>query len=142
MSEKMQSHDIPEISWLNKVCWNPEGLVPAVAQCARSGRILMLAWMNQKALEQTWATRKATYWSRSRQSLWVKGDTSGHWQDVVEIRLDCDYDSVLVMVHAQGGIACHTGRPSCFFYRLEDDQWVIAPPVSIMDAYDGTTRHG
>ena len=107
--------------WLDDVAWNADGLVPAVAQDADSGEVLTLAWMNREALARTAASREATYWSRSRRSLWRKGETSGHAQRVVEIRLDCDADAVLLRVHSVAGIACHTGRRRCFFNRLEGE---------------------
>ena len=101
------------------MAWNGDGLVPAVAQDAESGEVLMLAWMNREALERTVASREATYWSRSRASLWRKGETSGHVLQVVEVRLDCDADVVLLKVRSVAGIACHTGRRRCFYRRLE-----------------------
>ena len=101
------------------------GLVAAIVQDAATGEVLMLAWMNAEALRQTLATRRATYWSRSRASLWVKGETSGHVQDVVEIRVDCDQDAVLLKVR-QTGAACHTGRTSCFYRIAEDGGLVLA----------------
>jgi len=107
--------------WLDDIAWNSDGLVPAVAQDADSGEVLTLAWMNREALARTAASREATYWSRSRRSLWRKGETSGHAQRVVEIRLDCDADAVLLRVHSVAGIACHTGRRRCFFNRLEGE---------------------
>lgn len=103
---------------IEQVNWNNQGLVPAIAQDATSGEVLMLAWMNQEALEKTLATGYAVYWSRSRNSLWLKGETSGHTQRVHGLWLDCDSDALLLKVDAQGGIACHTGRPSCFFKPL------------------------
>jgi phosphoribosyl-AMP cyclohydrolase len=107
--------------------------VPAVAQDAHSGEVLTLAWMNREALSRTAASREATYWSRSRRSLWRKGETSGHSQRVVEIRLDCDADAVLLRVHSVAGIACHTGRRRCFFNRLEGEgaaaRWAATDPV-------------
>ena len=109
--------------WLDEVSWNADGLVPAVAQDAASGRLLMLAWMNRDALRQTAETGRAVYWSRSRGRLWHKGEESGHYQVVKELRLDCDSDTVLLSVEQVGGIACHTGRESCFFRRLEDGGW-------------------
>lgn len=105
--------------WIDTVVWNAEGLVPAVAQDAASGEVLMLAWMNRDSLERTVASGEAHYWSRSRKSLWRKGETSGHVQRVLEVRLDCDGDTVLLRVESAGGIACHTGRRRCFFNRLE-----------------------
>jgi len=115
--------------WLEAVKWDTAGLVAAVAQEASSGRILMVAWMNREALEQTAATGRAIYWSRSRQRLWRKGEESGHTQAVQEIRLDCDGDAIVLMVEQAGGIACHTGRHSCFYSRLQNGQWVTVDPV-------------
>ena len=116
-------------SWLNEVQWNEQGLVPCVAEDVHSGRPLMLAWMNREALELTAREGRAVYWSRSRRCLWRKGEQSGHEQRVREIRLDCDADSVALVVEQVGGIACHTGRERCFYRRLEDDRWVDAEPV-------------
>ena len=110
-------------TWLNKVNWADDGLVPAIAQDATSGRVLMVAWMNREALKRTVQCGEAIYWSRSRKKLWHKGEESGHIQRVKEIRLDCDGDVVLLQVEQNGGIACHTGRTSCFFNRLENGQW-------------------
>ncbi|HQU15738.1 MAG: phosphoribosyl-AMP cyclohydrolase [Chromatiales bacterium 21-64-14] len=118
-----------DIPWLDQVHWNTDGLVPAIAQEAESGAVLMLAWMNREALEQTAATGHAVYWSRSRGRLWHKGESSGHEQRVREIRLDCDGDTVLLRVEQQGGIACHTGRHHCFFQRLDDGSWRTVEPV-------------
>ena len=115
--------------WLNEIKWTDEGLVPAIAQDAQDGVILMVAWMNREALSLTAREGKAVYWSRSRQKLWRKGEESGHEQIVKEIRLDCDNDVVLLQVQQRGGIACHTGRRSCFFQRLEGDRWVTVVPV-------------
>ena len=115
--------------WLDAVRWDAAGLVPAIAQEIGSNRILMVAWMNREALAETAATGRAVYWSRSRARLWRKGEESGHVQRVREIRLDCDADVVLLQVEQGGGIACHTGRHSCFFSRLEDGQWVVTDPV-------------
>jgi phosphoribosyl-AMP cyclohydrolase len=115
--------------WLNMVKWTDEGLVPAVAQDAEDGTILMVAWMNREALSLTAREGKAVYWSRSRRKLWRKGEESGHEQLVKEIRLDCDNDVVMLQVQQLGGIACHTGRRSCFFQRLEGDRWVTVEPV-------------
>lgn len=116
-------------NWLDEVGWNEEGLVPVIAQEAGSGRILMFAWMNRESLEQTRATGEATYWSRSRKRLWRKGEESGHVQKVMEIRLDCDEDAVLLSVEQVGGIACHTGRHNCFFRKLDGGRWVVTDPV-------------
>ncbi|MBD3817109.1 MAG: phosphoribosyl-AMP cyclohydrolase, partial [Halothiobacillus sp.] len=110
-------------SWIDAVQWTDDGLLPAIAQDAHTGRILMFAWMNRVALEQTVATGEAVYFSRSRQRLWHKGEESGHVQRVREIRLDCDGDVILLQIEQIGGIACHTGRESCFFRRLVDGQW-------------------
>jgi len=115
--------------WLNMVKWTDEGLVPAIAQDAKDGAILMVAWMNREALDMTAREGRAVYWSRSRRKLWRKGEESGHEQLVSEIRLDCDNDVVMLQVQQRGGIACHTGRRSCFFQRLEGDRWVTVEPV-------------
>jgi phosphoribosyl-AMP cyclohydrolase len=119
--------------WIDSVAWNADGLVPAVAQDAASGEVLMLAWMSRESLARTVATGEAVYWSRSRKSLWKKGETSGHLQRVVEVRLDCDADAVLLRVESVAGIACHTGRRRCFFNRLEGKgpgaRWVETDPV-------------
>ena len=104
--------------------WNDDGLIPAIAQDAMSGEVLMLAWMNAESLALTLREKRAVYWSRSRQALWRKGDTSGHTQTVVDIRLDCDGDTLLLKVNQIGG-ACHTGRETCFFYRPSEGDWVM-----------------
>ena len=117
------------MDWIEQVKWADDGLVAAVAQDAASGKVLTLAWMNRTALERTADTGEAHYWSRSRRSLWRKGETSGHAQKVREIRLDCDGDAILLLVEQVGGIACHTGRERCFFRRLERDRWVEVEPV-------------
>ena len=116
-------------NWLDDVPWNGEGLIAAVAQDASTGRVLTVAWMNRDALEQTVRTKQAVYWSRSRKRLWRKGEESGHVQNVRELRLDCDADAVLLSVEQVGGIACHTGRQSCFFRKLENGEWVTTDPV-------------
>ena len=116
-------------AWLDQVRWTNDGLVPAIAQDASSGRLMMMAWMNRQALAATAAERRAIYWSRSRQRLWRKGEQSGHEQKVKEIRLDCDHDAVLLLIEQAGGIACHTGRESCFFQRLNDRRWIVVDPV-------------
>ena len=115
--------------WLDEVRWQADGLVPAIAQEATSGRVLTLAWMNREALQRTRQTSEAHYWSRSRGALWRKGDQSGHVQRVREIRLDCDNDAILVVVEQEGGIACHTGRESCFFRKLGERGWEAVDPV-------------
>jgi phosphoribosyl-AMP cyclohydrolase len=122
------------VNWLDAVNWDAQGLVPAIAQDVATGDILMLAWMNREALEETARTQRGVYWSRSRNKLWRKGEESGHVQQVSEIRLDCDNDVILLMVEQIGGIACHTGRRSCFFQKLSiNDQgggaWVTTTPV-------------
>ena len=114
---------------LEQVKWNADGLVPAIAQDASSGEVLMLAWMNRDALRRTLEQGQVVYWSRSRAALWHKGETSGHVQELKEIRLDCDCDTVLMRVEQHGGIACHTGRKHCFMYRLQDGEWQLCEPV-------------
>jgi phosphoribosyl-AMP cyclohydrolase len=128
--------------WIDSVAWNPDGLVPAVAQDAASGEVLMLAWMNRESLARTVETGEAVYWSRSRRALWRKGETSGHFQRVLEVRLDCDADAVLLRVESVEGVACHTGRRRCFFSKLEgsggDRRWVVTDAVVAgADASDG-----
>ena len=117
------------MSWLDEVPWSADGLIAAVAQDARSKRVLTVAWMNREALAQTAASGEAVYWSRSRRRLWRKGEESGHVQKVRELRLDCDADTVLLLVEQLGGIACHTGRESCFYRKLENGSWVTTDPV-------------
>jgi phosphoribosyl-AMP cyclohydrolase len=119
----------PESNWLDTVKWDANGLVCAIAQEQGSGRILMVAWMNREALSRTAESSTAVYWSRSRGKLWHKGEESGHVQTVREIRLDCDGDAIVLSVEQAGGIACHTGRHSCFYSRLEGDRWVAVDPV-------------
>lgn len=111
------------------VHWDERGLAPAIVQDARSGRVLMLAWMNRESLRLTVQEQRAVFWSRSRGTLWRKGETSGHVQHVRDIQLDCDGDTLLIRVEQAGGIACHTGRHSCFYRRLGDDGWQEAEPV-------------
>lgn len=115
--------------WLTEVHFDGDGLVPVIAQDAASGRVLMVAWANREALAETVQTQRAVYWSRSRGRLWRKGEESGHTQQVSEIRLDCDGDVVLYAVSQAGGIACHTGRESCFYRRLTDGHWDAVDPV-------------
>ena len=120
------------MNWLDDVKWDRDGLVPAIAQEAVSNDVLMFAFMNRDALAQTAERGEAVYWSRSRQRLWHKGEESGHIQKVHEIRLDCDNDVVLLKVTQLGhepGIACHTGRHSCFFQRYENGEWKTVEPV-------------
>lgn len=118
-----------QAAFLSEVKWNTEGLVPAIAQDCDSGRILMMAWMNREALTLTTSQMRAVYWSRSRQQLWHKGETSGHQQIVREIRLDCDGDVIVLQVEQQGGIACHTGRESCFYRVFSDGAWHVVDEV-------------
>jgi phosphoribosyl-AMP cyclohydrolase len=119
--------------WLNKIKWDEHGLVPVIAQEAASGDVLMFAWMNRDALAQTVATGEAVYWSRSRKKLWHKGEESGHVQKVLDIRIDCDEDVVLLKIEQVGGIACHTGRHSCFFQKFDGNvgggDWIAVDPV-------------
>ena len=115
--------------WLNEVPWDKDGLIPVITQEFSTGRVLTLAWMNREALTLTADKGEAVYWSRSRKKLWRKGEESGHVQRLVELRLDCDADAVLLRVEQVGGIACHTGRESCFFRKLENGRWVTIDPV-------------
>jgi phosphoribosyl-AMP cyclohydrolase len=115
--------------WLESVKWQADGLVPAIAQDADTGKVLTLAWMNREALSHTVRTREAHYWSRSRRALWRKGEQSGHVQRVRDVRLDCDNDAILIVVEQESGIDCHTGRETCFFQRLEGDRWTSVEPV-------------
>lgn len=115
--------------FLNEIRWTQDGLVPAIAQDASSGRILMMAWMNRESLALTVSEGYAIYWSRSRQQLWRKGETSGNTQLIREIQLDCDADVIILKVEQQGGVACHTGRESCFYRVLKEGEWQTAEPV-------------
>lgn len=117
------------MDWLDRIRWNADGLVPVITQEQGSGRVLTVAWANREALRQTVATGEAHYWSRSRRKLWRKGEESGHVQRVKALRLDCDADAVLLEVEQVGGIACHTGRHSCFFLELREGNWVEVDPV-------------
>lgn len=116
-------------NWLNEVKWDERGLVPAIAQDVLTGEVLMFAFMNREALEKTHLLGEAVYWSRSRRKLWHKGEESGHTQKVVEIRTDCDCDVILLKIEQTGGIACHTGRRSCFFNKFNVDRWMDVEPV-------------
>lgn len=132
----MQRQDSKQ--WLDQVKWNDAGLVAAIAQDVHSGRVLMMAWMNREALELTVSEQRAVYWSRSRQALWRKGESSGHTQTLHDIALDCDGDAILMQVEQLGGIACHTGRQSCFYRSLNESQWqtqeaVLKNPEEIYD---------
>ena len=115
--------------WLDEIRWTEDGLIPVIAQQADSGKVLMFAWMNRESLTLTVSEGYAVYWSRSRQRLWHKGEESGHRQKVVSVQMDCDEDVLLLKVVQEGGIACHTGRESCFFRALVDGQWQSFEPV-------------
>lgn len=115
--------------WLDTIKWSADGLIPAIAQDKNSGKILMVAWMNREALKRTVETGEAVYWSRSRNKLWHKGEESGHTQRISAIRLDCDEDILLLSVEQKGGIACHTGRQSCFFRQLKNGEWIVTEPI-------------
>ncbi len=117
------------IAWLDEVRWTDDGLVPVIAQDHESGKVMMFAWMNRESLAQTAQTGKAVYWSRSRRKLWRKGESSGHEQRVKGLYLDCDGDVILMEIEQQGGIACHTGRRSCFYRKLDGGQWQESEPV-------------
>ena len=117
------------MSYLEDIKWDNDGLVPAIAQDAKTGQILMVAWMNREALELTVNENRAVYWSRSRQKLWRKGEDSGHIQELVELRLDCDSDVIMMKVNQVANIACHTGRTSCFYRVLKNGQWQIVDKV-------------
>jgi len=116
-------------AWIDEVRWTDDGLVPVIAQAADSGRVVMFAWMNKESLQLTVENGYAVYWSRSRQRLWRKGEESGHQQKVIDIQLDCDEDVILLKIEQVGGIACHTGRESCFYRSLVDGQWQAKEPV-------------
>lgn len=118
-----------QTNWLDEVNWDANGLVPVIAQEHDTGDVVMFAWMNREALQLSWDTKQAVYWSRSRNRLWRKGEESGHVQKIHEIRLDCDEDVVLLKIEQVGGIACHTGRHSCFFKKLENESWLVDQPV-------------
>ncbi len=115
--------------WLDTIKWTDEGLIPVIAQDDASNKVLTMAWMNREALLATVKQGKAVYWSRSRRRLWRKGEESGYEQIIKDIRLDCDNDVLLLRVEQRGGIACHTGRYSCFFQQLQGDRWVAVEPV-------------
>ena len=117
------------MNWLDEIRWDDKGLAPAIAQDEKTGRILMVAWMNRESLAQTAEKGEAVYWSRSRNKLWHKGEESGHVQKVKEIRLDCDEDVIVLQVEQEGGIACHTGRESCFYRVLRNSAWEAVDPV-------------
>jgi phosphoribosyl-AMP cyclohydrolase len=117
------------VNWLGEIHWDENGLVPVIAQDYQTGKVLMFAWMNRDALQQTNDSKQAVYWSRSRNKLWRKGEESGHIQLVHEIRVDCDEDVILLKVEQIGGIACHTGRHNCFFKKLENGSWKTVEPI-------------
>jgi phosphoribosyl-AMP cyclohydrolase len=119
----------PSLPWLDALKWDDNGMIPAIAQDAESGRVVMFAWMNRESLEESIRTGNAVYWSRSRRRLWRKGEESGHFQKIKSVRADCDGDVLLLSIEQVGGIACHTGRESCFFLELQGDRWVPADPV-------------
>lgn len=116
-------------SWLEEIRWTDEGLVPVIAQQAETGKVLMFAWMNRESLALTVLEGYAVYWSRSRNRLWRKGEESGYRQKVIELFMDCDEDVILLKIEQEGGIACHTGRESCFYRTLVDGQWQTVYPV-------------
>lgn len=128
--------DVLQKMLLNAIKWDDKGLVAAIAQDVSSQEVLMLAWMNRESLERTLETGDAHYWSRSRQALWRKGETSGHIQHVKELRLDCDGDAILMQVEQIGGIACHTGRRRCFFNLLEGGRWVVEEETPVIASAD------
>lgn len=115
--------------WLDEIRYTEEGLIPAIAQDAKTGKILMFAWMNRESLQLSVQEGYAVYWSRSRKKLWRKGEESGHKQKIISIQLDCDEDVLLLKIEQQGGIACHTGRESCFYRQLIDEQWQTVEDV-------------
>jgi phosphoribosyl-AMP cyclohydrolase len=117
------------VSWLDEIHWTEDGLVPVIAQQADTGKVLMFAWMNRESLALTVAEGYAVYWSRSRGKLWRKGEESGHRQKVTGLFLDCDEDVILLKIEQESGIACHTGRESCFYRLLIDGQWQAVEPV-------------
>ena len=117
------------MNWLDEVRWDADGLVPVIAQEHDTGDVVMFAWMNREALQLSRDTQQAVYWSRSRNRLWRKGEESGHVQKIHEIRLDCDEDVILLKIEQVGGIACHTGRHSCFFKKLDNEDWLVDQPV-------------
>lgn len=119
----------PELPWLDALKWDADGMIPAIAQESVTGRVVMFAWMNRESLAETVKTGNAVYWSRSRRRLWRKGEESGHFQQIESIRTDCDGDVLLLSIRQIGGIACHTGRESCFFNELHEDRWQPADPV-------------
>jgi phosphoribosyl-AMP cyclohydrolase len=128
-SNNASETDQAAMSFVDDILWNSDGLAPAIAQDAKTGKILMVAWMNREALQLTVTENRAIYWSRSRQKLWRKGEESGNVQQLKELRIDCDKDVIMMQVEQVGGIACHTGRVSCFYRVLKDGQWTSLDPV-------------
>jgi phosphoribosyl-AMP cyclohydrolase len=128
-SNNASETDQAAMSFVDDILWNSDGLAPAIAQDAKTGKILMVAWMNREALQLTVTENRAIYWSRSRQKIWRKGEESGNVQQLKELRIDCDKDVIMMQVEQVGGIACHTGRVSCFYRVLKDGQWTSVDPV-------------
>jgi phosphoribosyl-AMP cyclohydrolase len=128
-SNNASKTDQAVMSFVDDILWNSDGLAPAIAQDAETGKILMVAWMNREALQLTVTENRAIYWSRSRRKLWRKGEESGNVQQLKELRIDCDKDVIMMQVEQVGGIACHTGRVSCFYRVLKDGQWTTVDPV-------------
>lgn len=119
----------PGLPWLDALKWDAAGMIPAIAQETSTGRVVMFAYMNRESLQETVQTGNAVYWSRSRGKLWRKGEESGHYQKIRSIRADCDGDVLLLEIEQEGGIACHTGRESCFFFELQGERWAPVDPV-------------
>jgi phosphoribosyl-AMP cyclohydrolase len=128
-SNNASETDQAAMSFVDDILWNSDGLAPAIAQDAKTGKILMVAWMNREALQLTVTENRAIYWSRSRQKLWRKGEESGNIQQLKELRIDCDKDVIMMQVEQVSGIACHTGRASCFYRVLKDGRWTSVDPV-------------
>lgn len=129
MSKPIRITNEKTMSFLDEVKYNEDGLVPTIAQDAETGKIMMFAWMNRESLQQTVEKNEVVYYSRSRQQLWHKGESSGHTQRLKEIRIDCDNDVILLMIEQVGGIACHTGRESCLYRRYEDGEWKVVEDI-------------
>ncbi len=125
----MRDNLVMDSHWCDELKWTQAGILPAIAQDAQTGKVLMLAWMSPESLQATVKEGRAVYWSRSRNKLWRKGEESGNVQVVQDIRIDCDADTILLKVEQIGGIACHTGRHNCFFRQLNDGEWLITQPV-------------
>lgn len=146
MSEQLQDHEQASAGYrlpfaLEQLQWNDAGLLPVIAQDARTGQVLMLAWMDHDALQETLRTRQVCYWSRSRKKLWRKGETSGHQQRLLSLQVDCDGDTLLIQVE-QTGAACHTFKPHCFFWQLQGDEWVcIEEAQPVLHSASATDSH-